>query len=118
MKQYKSLNKWNYGELEVQEIGTEKRYTLTQRKTLSNEDFFMIARTVAVPYGIYEGEDDYPYIYEVSWMGKANPGSVLYMKYIDEETMVDFYKNFAIDILRGELYEDRIEGWFKGRECA
>lgn len=115
MKQYKALNRWNYNELEVQEIGTEKRYTLTQKKTLSNEDFFMIARTVAVPHGVYEGEDDYPYIYEISWMGS---GTVLYIRYVDEETMVDFYKNFTIEILRGHIYEDRITGWFKGREAA
>ena len=113
MRIFQSFKKnWYYGELEVEEVGTGKRYTLTQRKTLTSEDYFCIHRTVAVPHGVYEGEDDYPYIYEISWMGT---GTVLYTRIVDEQTAIDFYKNFTKEILRGHIYEDKITGWFQGR---
>ena len=114
MKEYISTQRnWYCGELEVQEKGSDNRYTLTQRKTLANEDFFCIYRSVAVPH--QDEDPEYPYIYEISWMG---PGTVLHIKFVDEETMVDFYKNFALDILRGHIYESKVTGWFKGREVA
>lgn len=100
MRIFKPLNTWYCGELNVEEINSNKCFVLTQRKTLISEDFYTIQRTIGDPvdYGNFE------YIYIISWLenGGAN-GTVSCSKIIDHETMIDIIKNNTDDLLQGSL---------------
>lgn len=96
MRRFKALGNWQYGEREIEEIGTGKRYTLTQCHKLTSSDYYHIDRTIAVPH--QEGNTEY--IYELSYMGKANPGSVLHMDWIDEEALIQLVRENTEKFLR------------------
>ena len=98
---YKALNQWNYGELEVEEIGTGKRYTLTQRHTIANEDSFCIYRTVSVPH---QGNEDYGYIYQFSYFGKGT-GTTCFVSIVDEETAIKIIQEHTKEYLQGHGFD-------------
>lgn len=109
MKIYKGAE-WQYGEREVEEVGTGKRYTLTQKTEVLNEDFYLVYRTIAVPH---QSDDlDYLYIYEIYYMIASN-GSCLVSRTVDEATMYELFVENALDVMRGKI---DFESWFNEKE--
>lgn len=70
MKVYVSQGdgRWQCGEKNVQEVGTERQYTLTQPVTLFSEDYYSIKRAIACCNTLCSFEEDYLYVYEFSYM--------------------------------------------------
>ena len=69
MRTFFSEGTWEYGEKQVIEKGAAKRFTLTQPKTLLNEDYYTVRRAIAVdncPIHVVPEEDFY--VYEFSYM--------------------------------------------------
>lgn len=100
MRTFKALGQWNFGEVNVEEIGSDKRFVLTQRQRLIEEDFYTITRTVADPIDNGNMEN----IYIVSWLENGGAaGTVSCSKIIDHETMIDIIKNNTDDLLQGRL---------------
>lgn len=101
-----------YQELPVKEIETGKKFTLTQPKTLFNEDYYRITRFIAVedvPVDVVP-EPDF-YVYKVSWM---EPGPSLVTKFVSEDIMMDFMREFPEQLLHGNA-RGFIQQYFEGK---
>lgn len=100
MRTFKALGQWNFGEVNVEEIGSDKRFVLTQRQRLIEEDFYTITRTVADPIDNGNMEN----IYIVSWLENGGAaGTISCMKIVDERTMIDIIKKYPTELLQGRL---------------
>lgn len=103
---------YEYAELPVKEIGTGKLFTLTQPKTLFNEDFYMITRFITVedvPVNVVS--EPYFYVYKICWM---EPGSVLIERIVSEDIMMDIMQKFPEQLLHGDAC-DCIQTYFEGK---
>ena len=92
-------NRWQYGEKQVKEKGTDKSFTLTQPKTLFSEDYYTVRRAIAVenvPADVVP-ENDF-YVYEFSYM---ETGCVLRTVIVDESTAKELISNCLTEFLRG-----------------
>ncbi len=104
---------WNYGELEAYEVGSDNRYTLTQKSKVTESDSYSIYKTIAVPHS---GKEDYLNVYEVNWLGYADPGTTMHTVYTDEETMTGFFTKKAANILRKDLRIEDFDEWFSMKQ--
>ena len=101
-----------YAELPVKEINTGKTFTLTQPKTLFNEDYYVITRFIAVenvPVDVVP--EPYFYVYKASWM---EPGTSLITKFVSEDVMIDFMRDFPKHLLHGNACS-YIQKYFEGK---
>ena len=92
-------NRWQYGEKQVKEKGTEKSFTLTQPKTLFSEDYYTVRRAIAcenVPVDVAPERDFY--VYEFSYM---ETGCCLSVITVDEVTAKELISNCLAEFLRG-----------------
>ena len=92
-------NRWQYGEKQVKEKGTEKSFTLTQPKTLFSEDYYSIRRAIAVenvPADVAPERDFY--VYEFSYM---ETGCCLRTMIVDENTAKELISSCLTEFLRG-----------------
>ena len=90
---------WEYGERQVKEKGTEKRFTLTQPKVLFSEDYYTIRRAIAVenvPFYIPPEKDFY--VYEFSYM---ETGSCLRVVTVDEDTAKELISTCLKEFMQG-----------------
>ena len=104
--------RYKYGELPVKEIETGKTFTLTQPKTLFNEDYYIITRFIAVedvPVDVVPEHDFY--VYRVSWM---EPGPVLIERIVSEDIMMDIMQKFPEQLLHGNACS-YIQTYFEGK---
>lgn len=93
-------NRWQYGEKQVKEKGTEKNFTLTQPKTLFSEDYYTVRRAIAVenaPVDVVPERDFY--VYEFSYM---ETGCVLRIVIVDESTAKELISSCLKEFLRGD----------------
>ena len=91
--------RYQYGERQVKERGTEKRFTLTQPKQLFSEDFYTIRRAIAcenVPSNVAPERDFY--VYEFSYMETCCCLSVIT---VDENTAMELISTCLKEFLHG-----------------
>lgn len=50
MREFTSNGRWKYHEKTVTEKGTGKSFTLTQPKTIFNEDYYTVRRAIAIDH--------------------------------------------------------------------
>jgi len=90
---------WQYGERQVKEKDTEKSFTLTQPKTLFNEDYYSVRRAIAcenVPVDVVSEKDFY--VYEFSYM---ETGSCLRIITVDETTAKELISTCLKEFMQG-----------------
>lgn len=101
-----------YQELPVKEIGTGKTFTLTQPKTLFNEDYYAITRFIAVEN---VPVDDYPeqdfYVYRISY---SEYGPVCCIKIVSEDVLLDIIDKYKLPLIRGDANEC-LRNYFEGK---
>lgn len=106
--------RWEYGERQVKEKGTEKRFTLTQPKQLFSEDYYTIRRAIAcenVPGDV--APEKHFYVYEFSYM---ETGCCLCVITVDESTAKELISNCLTEFLQGNastyikyFFDERLE---------
>ena len=106
--------RYQYGERQVKERGTEKRFTLTQPITLFNEDYYSVRRAIAcenVP-GDVAPERDF-YVYEFSYM---ETGCCLSVVTVDEATAKELISTCLKEFMQGKastyikyFFDERLE---------
>ena len=92
-------SRWEYGERQVKEKGTEKRFTLTQPKQLFSEDFYTVRRAIAcenVPSDV--APEKHFYVYEFSYM---ETGCCLYVITVDEITAKELISTYLKEFMQG-----------------
>lgn len=107
-------SRWEYGEHQVKEKGTEKRFTLTQPKQLFSEDFYTVRRAIAcenVPSDVVP--EKHFYVYEFSYM---ETGCCLYVITVDETTAKELINTCLKEFMQGTastyikyFFDERLE---------
>lgn len=100
MRKFIPTSRWNYGEQQVKEKGTDRTYTLTQPEELFSEDYYIVRRCIAVENVDMHTipEKDF-YVYEFSFM---TTGSSARMIAIDEETALDLVHAHLKEFMQGK----------------
>ena len=105
---------WTYGEKEVIEVGTDKKFTLTQPKVLFKEDSYHIKRSIAVAHesdnrGVQE---DGFYAYEIAYMPDGYSLSIVT---VDEQTAEKLISGNLLGFMHGTSRE-YIKNFFETEE--
>lgn len=105
MRRFNPLNRWQYGEKQVEERGTGNKFTLTQPKKLFSEDYYSVVRTIAVhnvPADVVP--ENLFYVYEFSYMVSGCSSCV---QFVDEETatklIIENLEHFLHGCARGQI---------------
>lgn len=104
--------KWEYGEKQVTEIGTEKSFTLTQPNIIFREDYYFIRRAIAVdncPVDVIP-EPSF-YVYEFAYL---IADGCLVTKIIDRGTAYELIETNLPMFMEGEALS-AIEDFFERR---
>lgn len=94
------FNRWVYSEKNIIEPTTNKRFTLTQPKTLFSEDYYTVTRCIAcenVPVDVVPEESFY--LYEINYMPNGYSSKTVF---VEENIMGCLLTEFLILFLRGE----------------
>lgn len=106
-RKFKRLSDWQYMERLVIEPETGKTFTLTQPKSLLEEDFYHIKRTVACEnVSVDEIPEDYFHVYEIAYM---LPGCQLCLAYVSEDEAAELISSNLPAFLHGNALEKIIE---------
>lgn len=101
-----------FQELPGKEIDTEKTFTLTQPKTLFNEDYYAITRFIAVenvPVDVVP-EPDF-YVYRISY---SEYGPICCIKIVSEDVLLDIIDKYKLLLIRGDANEC-LRKYFEGK---
>lgn len=112
MREFVDNGKWKYGEKQVRERGTNKSFTLTQPKTLFEEDFYTVRRSIAVdncPANVIP-ESDF-YVYEFTYF---TSGVYITIRIVDQETAQRLIGSNLELFLQGRA-TNVIDDFFEGR---
>ncbi len=103
MKKYIIVQPYQYGEMTVKDSDTNKEYTLTQRKTVFEEDTYSIVRLIAVEnVDMYTVPEKDFYVYVVSYMPDGYSSAVFIT---DEKAVKDIIVNNLELFLHGTANE-------------
>ena len=110
-RKFKAITDYRYGEVEVIEEESNKKYTLTQRHKLLEEDFYSIYRYIACENVDIDQipEKDF-YVYQISYM---ESGYGLTVVFVDQEVIHHMFKQNLIEFLHGNAL-DKITVALKG----
>lgn len=99
MRVFISNGSWQYGECQVKEKETDKSFTLTQPKTLFDEDYYKVRRAIAVenvPVDVVPEKDFY--VYRFSYM---ETGGCLRIVTVDEITAKELIGTCLKEFMQG-----------------
>lgn len=99
---------WQYGELNVREADSGRRWVLTQRHYVTENDFSYIWRAVAVC--LDDEKAEMPNVYGFGWMG---PGTVLHSFIVSEEDALRVIGKDPLALLRGQGLESVMKDFFE-----
>ena len=99
MRKFISTSPYQYNEMQVKEQKTEKTFTLTQKKTLFNEDYYSIYRYIAVDNEYNNTPEPDSYVYQFNYM---TTGCTLISIIVDEQTALQFISDNLLSFMQGK----------------
>lgn len=115
MRHFIEKDRWACNEKTVLEVSGGKEFTLTQPKSLFNEDTYSVKRSIAVeivPADVVPERDFY--VYEIAYMPD---GYSLCIGLVDEEAAMELIRDNLQLFLHGMANECIID-FFKGGKCC
>ena len=113
MRKFEINGIYQYGEQQAIEQYTGKLFTLTQKATLFNEDYYSISRYIAVEnVGINAIAEPDSYVYQFNYM---TSGSVLNSIIVDEQTALQFISDNLLSFMQGKINSKTFQEYFEKR---
>ena len=111
MRNFTITSQYQYEEQQAKEQEAEKTFTLTQKKTLIEEDYYSISRFIAVENVDVNTipEHDF-YVYQFNYM---SDGCTLNSVIIDEETAENFIHANTLKLMQGKLSTKDFQEYFE-----
>ena len=102
---------YQYGEQQATEQGTNKSFTLTQRKKITESDYYDITRFIAVQNVNADtiAEPD-SYVYQFNYMCN---GCTLISIIVDEQTALQFISDNLLSFIQGKINSNIFENYFE-----
>ena len=101
MRKFITTSIYRYGEQQAIEQGTNKSFTLTQRKKITESDYYDIVRFIAVENADMNAiaEPD-SYVYQFNYMCS---GCTLTSVIVDEQTAQQFISDNLLSFMQGKI---------------
>ena len=111
MRKFITTSTYQYGEQQATEQGTNKAFTLTQRKKITESDYYDIVRFIAVENADINAiaEPD-SYVYQFNYMCS---GCTLTSVIVDEQTAKQFISDNLLSFMRGKINSKLFEKYFE-----
>lgn len=113
MRKFIITSIYQYGEQQATEQSTNKSFTLTQRKKITESDYYSISRFIAVENVNADtiAEPD-SYVYQFNYMVS---GCTLTSIIVDEQTAHQFISNNLLSFMQGKINSNIFENYFEKR---
>ena len=101
MRKFITNGIYQYGEQQATEQGTNKTFTLTQRKKITESDYYDITRFIAVEnVAINAIAEPDSYVYQFNYM---TTGCTLTSVIVDEQTAQQFISDNLLSFMQGKI---------------
>ena len=111
MRKFITTSTYQYGEQQAIEQGTNKSFTLTQRKKITESDYYDIIRFIAVENADINAiaEPD-SYVYQFNYMCS---GCSLTSVIVDEQTAKQFISDNLLSFMQGKINSILFQKYFE-----
>ena len=111
MRKFIPVGIYQYGEQQTTEYNTNKTFTLTQRKKITESDYYDIIRFIAVENADINAiaEPD-SYVYQFNYM---TDGCSLTSVIVDEQTAKQFISDNLLSFIQGKINSKLFEKYFE-----
>ena len=111
MRKFITTSIYQHGEQQAIEQGTNKSFTLTQRKKITESDYYDIIRFIAFENADINAiaEPD-SYVYKFNYMTN---GSVLNSIIVDEQTAQQFISDNLLSFMQGQINSKTFLNYFE-----
>ena len=111
MRKFEINGIYQYGEQQAIEQGTNKSFTLTQRKKITESDYYDIIRFIAVENADINAiaEPD-SYVYQFNYMCS---GCSLTSVIVDEQTAKQFISDNLLSFMQGKINSKLFQKYFE-----
>ena len=111
MRKFITTSPYQYSEMQAVEQYTGKLFTLTQKATLFNEDYYSISRYIAVEnVDINAIAEPDSYVYQFNYM---TTGCTLTSIIVDEQTAQQFISDNLLSFLQGQINSKVFQEYFE-----
>ena len=100
MRKFEINGIYQYGEQQATEQSTNRSFTLTQRKKITESDYYDIIRFIAVDNEYNNTPEPDSYVYQFNYM---TTGCTLTSVIVDEQTALQFISNNLLSFMRGQI---------------
>ena len=111
MRKFITTSIYQHGEQQATEQGTNKAFTLTQRKKITESDYYDVTRFIAVENADINtiAEPD-SYVYQFNYMCS---GCTLTSVIVDEQTAKQFISDNLLSFMQGKINSNIFLKYFK-----
>ena len=110
MRKFITTSIYQYGEQQAIEQGTNKSFTLTQRKKITESDYYDITRFIAVDNEYNNTPEPDSYVYQFNYMCS---GCTLTSIIVDEQTAKQFISDNLLSLMQGKINSKTFEKYFE-----
>ena len=101
---------YQYGEQQATEQNTNKSFTLTQRKKITESDYYSIIRFIAVDNEYNNTPEPDFYVYQFNYMTN---GCSLTSVIVDEQTAEQFISDNLLSFMQGKINSKTFQEYFE-----
>ena len=113
MRKFIANGYYQHGEQQATEQGTNKTFTLTQRKKITESDYYDITRFIAVEnVDINTIAEPDSYVYQFNYM---TTGCSLTSVIVDEQTAQQFISDNLLSFMQGQINSKTFQEYFEKR---
>ena len=111
MRKFITTSIYQHGEQQATEQGTNKAFTLTQRKKITESDYYDVTRFIAVENADINAiaEPD-SYVYQFNYMCS---GCSLTSVIVDEQTALQFISDNLLSFMQGKINSKLFQKYFE-----
>ena len=110
MRKFITTSIYRHGEQQAIEQSTNKSFTLTQKATLFNEDYYSVYRFIAVDNEYNNTPEPDSYVYQFNYMCS---GCSLTSIIVDEQTAKQFISDNLLSFIQGKINSKLFEKYFE-----
>ena len=110
MRKFITTSIYQHGEQQAIEQGTNKSFTLTQRKKITESDYYDIVRFIAVDNEYNNTPEPDSYVYQFNYMVN---GCTLTSVIVDENTALQFISDNLLSLIQGKINSKLFQEYFK-----
>ena len=110
MRKFITTSIYQHGEQQAIEQGTNKTFTLTQHKKITESDYYDVTRFIAVDNEYNNTPEPDSYVYQFNYMVT---GCSLTSIIVDEQTAKQFISDNLLSFIQGQISSKLFQEYFE-----